>query len=298
MAQFINTNIAALDSQRNLNASQMALQTSLQRLSSGLRVNSAKDDAAGLAIAERMTSQVTGLNMAARNANDAISLSQTAEGALAAVGTNLQRMRELAVQASNATASTGDQQNLNNEYDQLSKEIYRVLVGTKFNGVQLLNSTATLQFQVGADSVLTSATNKIDVALADLTTGAGMLKVSAGAAGAGTGASATDVLWAAGTVASVNVATAQTAIDDLSLAIDEVTAARSTFGAAQNRFTSTIANLQIASQNQASARSRIMDTDFAQETSALTRAQILQQAGTAMLAQANSSNNGVMALLR
>ena len=294
MAQFINTNIAALDSQRNLSTSQMALQTSLQRLSSGLRVNSAKDDAAGLAIAERMTSQVTGLNMAARNANDAISLAQTAEGALNAVSTNLQRMRELAVQASNATASTGDQQNLNAEYQQLSQEIYRVLTGTAFNKVQLLNSTATLQFQVGSDSVATSVTNKIDVALTDTTAGVGMVKVSAGTSGS----SATDVLYTAAATAAANVATAQTAIDDLSLAIDEVTTARANFGAAQNRFTSTIANLQIASQNQASARSRIMDTDFASETSSLTRAQILQQAGTAMLAQANSSNNGVMALLR
>ena len=294
MAQFINTNIAALDSQRNLNASQMALQTSLQRLSSGLRVNSAKDDAAGLAIAERMTSQVTGLNMATRNANDAISLAQTAEGALNAVTTNLQRMRELAVQASNATASTGDQQNLDAEYQQLSQEIFRVLSGTTFNKVQLLNSTATLQFQVGADSVATSVTNKIDITLSDLTAGAGMVKVSAGTSGS----SATDVLYTAAATAAANVATAQTSIDDLSLAIDEVTTARATFGAAQNRFTSTIANLQIASQNQSSARSRIMDTDFASETSSLTRAQILQQAGTAMLAQANSSNNGVMALLR
>ena len=296
MAQFINTNIAALDSQRNLSSSQLALQTSLQRLSSGLRVNSAKDDAAGLAIAERMTSQVTGLNMAARNANDAISLSQTAEGALQAVSTNLQRMRELAVQASNATASTGDQQNLNNEYQQLSQEINRVLAGTKFNGVQLLNSTATLQFQIGADSSTTSATNIINVTLTDLTGAATKMNLVSDVSG--TGSAAADALYVAAATATTNVATSQQAIDDLSLAIDEVTTARATFGAAQNRFTSTIANLQIASQNQASARSRIMDTDFAQETSALTRAQILQQAGTAMLAQANSSNNGVMALLR
>lgn len=287
MAQFINTNISALESQRNLSQSQNALSTSLQRLSSGLRVNSAKDDAAGLAIAERMTSQVRGLDMAARNANDAISLSQTAEGALNAVGSNLQRMRELAVQSSNATASAGDRTNMDTEYQQLAQECTRVLSGTKFNGVDLLHTAATLTFQVGSGNTTTDATNKIDVATTDLLAGAGMAAVVPTAAAPTT---------ATGDLTSV--ANAQTAITNLSLAIDEVTTARSTFGAAQNRFSSAIGNLQISSQNQSAARSRIMDTDFANETSSLTRAQILQQAGTAMLAQANTANNGVMALLR
>ena len=279
MAQYINTNIAALDSQRNLTSSQSALQLSLQRLSSGLRVNSAKDDAAGLAIAERITSQVTGMNMAARNANDGISLSQTAEGALNQVGLDLQRMRELAVQGANGSLGSGDRANLNNEYQTLGSEVTRILTGTFFNGQDLLGTgAAATTFQVGANNV---ATDQISVTLTDMTAGAGITAVTAGT-----------------TLVDATGAAAKTAMDDLSTAIDEVTTQRAALGAAQNRFTGVISNLQTAVQNESAARSRIMDTDFAQETSSLTRAQILQQAGTAMLAQANASNNGVMALLR
>jgi flagellin len=271
----INTNVMSLNAQRNLSTSQSALATSIQRLSSGLRVNSAKDDAAGLAIAERMNAQVKGMNVAIRNANDAISLSQTAEGSLGKVGDALQRMRELAVQASNATNGTSDRANLDAEYQQLSAEVTRVLTGTKFNGTDLLSTGATLTFQVGSNNV---ATDQIDVATTDLTGGAGVTAVVGG-----------DL---------TSAANALTAMDDLDTAIDEITTARSTFGAAQNRFESVIGNLQVAAENQAASRGRIMDADFAAETASLTRGQILQQAGTAMLAQANSIPNNVLSLLR
>jgi flagellin len=275
MALMVNTNVMSLNAQRNLSTSQSALSTSIQRLSSGLRVNSAKDDAAGLAIAERMNAQVKGMNVAIRNANDAISLSQTAEGALGKVGDALQRMRELAVQASNATNGTSDQANLDAEYQQLSSEVTRVLTGTKFNGTDLLSTAATLTFQVGANNV---ATDQIDVATTDLTGGTGVTAVTGG-----------DLTSSANALA---------AMDDLDAAIDEITTARSTYGAAQNRFESVVGNLQIASENQAASRGRIIDADFAAETAALTRGQILQQAGTAMLAQANSAPNNVLSLLR
>lgn len=276
MALSINTNVASLNAQRNLATSQGDLATSLQRLSSGLRVNSARDDAAGLAIAERMNSQVKGMNVAIRNANDAISLAQTAEGALGKVGDSLQRMRELAVQSANATNSAGDRANLQAEYSQLSSEVTRVLTGTKFNGTDLLSTAATLTFQVGANNV---ATDKIDVATTNVSTGAGV---------------------AAATAANIGTsqATAQAAVDSLDTAIGEITTARSSFGAAQNRFDSVIGNLRVAAENQAASRGRIMDADFAMETSTMTRNQILQQAGTAMLAQANALPNSVLSLLR
>ncbi len=275
MAQTINTNVASLNAQRNLSTSQSSLGTTLQRLSSGLRVNSAKDDSAGLAIAERMNAQVKGMNVAIRNANDAISLSQTAEGALGKVGDSLQRMRELAVQASNATNGTTDLANLDAEYQALNAEVTRVLTGTKFNGTDLLDTVATLKFQVGANNV---ATDQIDVATTKLTTGTGMAAVTAG-----------DITTSAN---------ALTAMDDLDDAIDEITTARAGFGAVQNRFESVVGNLQTAAENQAASRGRIMDADFATETANLSRTQILQQAGTAMLAQANSLPQNVLSLLR
>jgi flagellin len=271
----INTNLASLNAQRNLSTSQSALNQSIQRLSSGLRVNSAKDDAAGLAIAERMNAQIKGMNVAIRNANDGVSLGQTAEGALGKVGDSLQRMRELAVQGANASNSTSDLANLDAEYQQLALEVTRVLTGTKFNGTDLLSTGATLSFQVGANNV---ATDQIDVATTNLTSGAGITAVVAG-----------DLTTSAN---------AKLAIDDLDDAIDEITTARSTFGAVQNRFDAVISNLQIASENQSASRSRIVDADFAAETAALTRGQILQQAGTAMLAQANALPNNVLTLLR
>ncbi len=275
MTAVINTNVASLNAQRNLNTSQSSLATSIQRLSSGLRVNSAKDDAAGLAISERMNAQIKGMNVAQRNASDAISLSQTAEGALASVGDALQRMRELAVQSVNATNGVTDRANLDAEFQQLNKEVTRVLTGTKYNGTDLLSTAATLTFQVGANNV---ATDQIDVATTVLTTGAGMALVTAG---------------------DVNtVATAKSAMDNLDTAINEITTARSTFGSVQNRFSSVISNLQIASENESAARGRIVDADFAAETANMTRGQILQQAGTAMLAQANALPNSVLQLLK
>ncbi len=267
MPQIINTNLMSLNAQRNLNASQAAMATAVQRLSSGRRVNSAKDDAAGLAIAERMDAQVRGMNVAIRNAADGISLAQTAEGALAAIGQNLQRMRELAVQAANATSS-GDLTALNNEYQQLVSENTRLIAVTSFNGQVLLSGAATLTFQVGANN---NANNRIDVTLSALSITSGDL---------------------------TSQANARTAISNMDTALNTVNSLRSTFGATQSRFEAVITGLQIAAENQAAARSRIMDADYAAETAALTRAQILQQAGVAMLAQANAMPQNVLALLR
>jgi flagellin len=275
MPQTLNTNLISLNAQRNLGSSQASLATSMQRLSSGMRVNSAKDDSAGLAIAERMSAQVKGMNVAIRNANDGISLAQTAEGALGKVGDSLQRMRELAVQSANASNSDDDRANLDAEYQELALEVTRVLEGTKFNGTNLLNSSAGLTFQVGADNV---ATDQIAINTTNLTAGSGITAVVAGGVGSRTNALA--------------------AMDDLDAAIDEVTTARAGFGATQNRFDSVIANLQVSSENLSASRGRIMDADFAVETSNLSRGQILQQAGTAMIAQANQLPQGVLSLLR
>jgi flagellin len=276
MSLAINTNLFSLNAQRNVASTQNSLATAMQRLSSGLRVNSAKDDAAGLAIAERMNTQVKGMNVAIRNASDAISLAQTAEGALGQVGDALQRMRELSVQAANATNGDGDRANLQEEYAALSAEVTRLLGGTTFNDVYLLNDDDTLTFQVGANNL---DTDKIDVDVTDLTAGAGI-----------TAALAANI--------STNQASAQDAIDDLDTAIDEITTARSAFGAVQNRFESVISNLRVAAENQAASRSRIMDADFAQETANLSRAQVQQQAGIAIVAQANAQAQNVLALLR
>lgn len=281
MASTINTNISSLNAQRNLSASQNSLSTSMQRLSSGLRVNSAKDDAAGLAIAERMNAQVRGMNVAMRNANDGISLAQTAEGALGKIGDNLQRMRELAVQSANDTNGTDDRLALDNEFKQLAAENLRVIANTKFNGQELLTGVGgtggSFVFQVGAN---TSVDNQITIATSDIATA--MTAATQGpTASLGTTSGA-----------------ALTAIDALDTALDEVNSARSTFGAAQNRFDAVISNLQVSAENQASARSRIMDADFAVETANLSRAQILQQAGTAMVAQANQLPQTVLKLLQ
>ena len=277
----INTNVQSLNAQRNLAASSGSLSTSMQRLSSGLRVNSAKDDAAGLAIAERMNAQVKGMNVAIRNANDGISLAQTAEGALGKIGDNLQRMRELAVQSANDTNGTTDRAALNTEYQSLAKENARVISSTKFNGQSLLTGSGgtagTFSFQIGADN---AGDNQIDVETTNIASGMG-----------------TNTQGSTATLGA-DAASARDAMDDLDAAIDEITTARSGFGATQNRFDSVISNLQVASENQASSRSRIMDADFAVETSNLSRGQILQQAGTAMIAQANQLPQGVLSLLR
>jgi flagellin len=279
MASTINTNMPSLTSQRALSTTSLSLSTSMQRLSTGLRINSAKDDAAGLAIAQRMTSQVRGMNVASRNANDAISLAQTAEGALGKIGESLQRMRELAVQSANATNASSDRANLDQEYQALSAEVTRVIAGTKFNGKTLLNgSSGAMGFQVGPDN---ASTDMITVSMNSIATGAGM---------------AASITGAAATISTAG--SALTAMSNLDTAIDEVTTARSMLGSVQNRFESVVANLAVSSENLQAARGRIMDADFAVETSNLSRAQVLQQAGNAMLAQANQAPQQVMSLLR
>ena len=281
MPQTINTNIASLNAQRNLSASQSSLSTSMQRLSSGLRINSAKDDAAGLAIAERMNAQVRGMNVAVRNANDGISLAQTAEGALSKVGDALQRMRELAVQSRNATNSSSDKDSLNKEFIELQSEIARVLGGTTFNGKHILGTEATtLTFQIGAN---TTADDVIDVTTTNMQQATDITTVTASTASIGASAST-------GAIADV--------IDAIDTALDSVNDTRATFGATQSRFDAIISNLQQSVENQAAARSRIMDADFAQETANMSRASILQQAGTAMVAQANQLPQQVLQLLQ
>lgn len=280
MPQTINTNIVSLNAQRNLNMSQTSLATSMQRLSSGLRVNSAKDDAAGLAIAERMNAQVRGMNVAIRNANDGISLAQTAEGALAKVGDALQRMRELSVQARNSTNSGSDKDSLNKEFQQLSAEINRVLAGTTFNGQTILASTGTQTFQVGAN---TTANDTISINTVDMTTDPSVTAVTA-----------TTTVIDSTTDATILA----TVIDSIDGALNLINDTRATYGASQSRFDSVISNLQQAVENQSAARSRIMDADFAAETAALSRAQILQQAGNAMVAQANQLPQQVLQLLK
>jgi flagellin len=281
MAAFINTNTSSMNAQRNLNASQSSLTTSLQRLSSGLRINSAKDDAAGMAIADRMTSQIRGNNVAIRNANDGISLAQTAEGALGKMGDSLQRMRELAVQSRNATNSDSDKDALDGEFAELAKEVIRVAGGTTFNGKAILGGDAgvDLDFQVGSG---TADEDMITLTTTDMTADGTITAVTTGASIGS--ASDTDAI---GTV-----------IDNIDTALETINTQRSSYGATQNRFESVVANLQVSVESQSASRSRIMDTDFAAETANLTRGQILQQAGTAMLAQANSLPNGVLSLLR
>jgi flagellin len=267
MPATINTNVASLNAQRNLDVSRDSLATSMQRLSSGLRVNSAKDDAAGLAIADRMNTQVRGIQVAIRNANDGISLSQTAEGALATMTDALQRMRELAVQAQNGSNGTGDRANLDTEYQQLSAEITRIAVQTKFNGVAIVGAGAGAQvFQVGPNGgdTLTVTTSTVTTVTGGVTT----------------------------------VAAASSAMAAIDVALDTISTSRATYGAAMSRFGFAISNLMITGENQSAARGRIMDADFAAETANLSRAQILQQAGTAMVAQANQLPQQVMQLLQ
>jgi flagellin len=278
----INTNIASLNAQRNLNASQGSLATSMQRLSSGLRVNSAKDDAAGLAIAERMNAQVRGMNVAVRNANDGISMAQTAEGALSQVGNALQRMRELAVQARNSTNSSSDKNSLNKEFSQLQSEITRVIGGTTFNGKRILGADATsLTFQIGAN---TTSDDTITITTANMNNDGTITTVT------NTSTAVIDSTASAGAIGSV--------IDNIDKALDEVNDTRATFGATQSRFDAIITNLQTGVENQSAARSRIMDADFASETANMSRAQVLQQAGTAMVAQANQLPQQVLKLLQ
>ncbi len=387
MPQVINTNVMSLNAQRNLSTSAGALATALQRLSSGLRINSAKDDAAGLAIAERFTTQIRGLNQAARNANDGISLAQTGEGALAEITNNLQRIRELAVQSANSTNSASDREALNQEVEQRLAEIERVASQTSFNGQKILDgSFGTAAFQVGAnagetisiglntsmkkdaigqvakatgtvdvtdpdgdpdtddavsaDAPLSVADDDFTIAVGDgdavqltgdyesvqdlvdainskvsgasawidsdnhvviassedltIVTANDAATLLAGVADA-TVAADTDFLTA---ISVESAGDANDAIVRVDSALTSVSALRSTLGAIQNRFESTITNLTTAAENLTASRSRIQDADFAQETAALTRAQILQQAGTAILAQANAVPQNVLSLLR
>ena len=399
MAQVINTNTISLNAQRNLSSSGASLATTIQRLSSGLRINSAKDDAAGLAISERFSTQIRGLDVAVRNANDGISLAQVAEGSLTEIGNNLQRIRELSVQSANATNSSSDRAALNAEVKQLSSEIDRVAKQADFNGTKLLDGTFTSQlFQVGANAGQAIAIDKVvdakanalgnvkfaadrvatadaaaatsdgklsgltlnGVTIADInwtagTTGVDVAKTVANGINAQmgeTGLRATvssagritleslkadkDVTFAAGTITGgagtvavpaaateigltgvtavtaaatasasfvstldiSSVKGAQQALEIVDKALTSVNGARADLGAVQNRFTSVVANLQSSSENLAASRSRIRDTDFAKETAELTRTQILQQAGTAMLAQANQVPQNVLSLLR
>ncbi|MFN4325877.1 MAG: flagellin [Azonexus sp.] len=382
MPQVINTNIASLNAQRNLNTSQNSLNTSLQRLSSGLRINSAKDDAAGLAISERMTSQIKGLTVAQRNANDGISLAQTAEGALGEISANLQRIRELAVQASNGTNTQVDRDALDAEVTQLKSEIQRVAEQTTFNGTKLLDGSFTgVAFQVGADAgqtiTVSSIANAQTAALggtltrytaaisAASLTGYGTAIAAGGvtingtdigaiaAAGnaqeragqlveainrvssttnvgasydavsgqitltsnaaimvAGTTNNATVAGWANGSVGTSTSTTgitaltvssftnAQQTITQIDNALKSVNTSRANLGAIQNRFASTISNLSSTTENLSAARSRIQDADYAVETANLSRTQILQQAGTAMLAQAKALPQNVLSLLQ
>ena len=286
MAMTINTNVASLNAQRNTAANSASLSTTMQRLSSGLRINSAKDDAAGLAIADRMNTQVRGMNVAVRNAGDAISMAQVAEGGLSTMNDLLQRMRELAVQASNATnsaGSAGDIAKLDNEYKQLGAELSRMLDATQFNGEKILNGSASYVFQVGANA---GAENQITIANGDISL-SGNAAFSAVASG---GASATLITG----TASANTAN----IAALDAAISAVNDRRASLGALQSRFENTISYLRTASENQSAARGRIMDADFAAETANLSRTQILQQAGTAMVAQANQLPQSVLKLLQ
>ena len=383
MAATINTNVQSLNAQRNLSASQNSLATSMQRLSSGLRINSAKDDAAGLAISERMSTQVRGLNQASRNANDGISLAQTAEGALSAIGNNLQRIRELAVQSRNATNSADDRAALQKEVSQLKGEIGRVAKQTSFNGTNLLDGSFTSQaFQVGANQGQTiniaaiananidqlgtwttpstaavvgaapttfAAIDAGDIQIDGINIGAvaaGTDAVSQGAnvaaainamsvetgvtatadsgglvtltsanaftlALSGTATTATTGLTAGS--ATVTPGTAQTGFLNLDIsttagadnailamdaALNTVNSARADLGAIQNRFSAVVENLSMSAENLSAAKSRIMDADFAAETANLSRAQILQQAGTAMVAQANQLPQNVLKLLQ
>ncbi|NKI93145.1 flagellin [Rhizobacter sp. SG703] len=275
----VNTNVTSLNAQRNLSSTQNQLSISMQRLSSGLRVNSAKDDAAGLSISERMGAQVRGMNVAIRNANDGISLSQTAEGALGKVGDSLQRMRELAVQARNGTNGDSDKDSLDKEFQQLSSEITRVLGGTTFNGITIIGASAGAKtFQIGAN---TTTNDTIVVTTTDMTADASITDA--------TGAKIDS------TQSADNIASTIDKIDD---AIDKINSERAMYGAVQNRFDSVISNLQTSVENQSAAKSRITDADFASETSNLSRAQILQQAGTAMVAQANQLPQQVLSLLK
>ncbi len=275
----VNTNIASLNAQRNLSSSNESLGLSLQRLSSGLRVNSAKDDAAGLAISQTLQSSIRGNNQGIRNANDGISVSQTAEGALGQIGNNLQRIREIAVQAANGSVSDVNRSQLQKEVDQLTQEISRIVQTTNFNGTKLLTSGQSITFQVGASG---SSDNQV---------------VASGVEMSGLNSFATSLSG----VTTIDVTTsgaASAALGKMDSDINTVSNTRAQLGALQNRFQAVVANMQNYVENLTSSNSRIMDTDFASETANLTRNQILQQAGTSILGQANQLPQAALNLLK
>ena len=272
MSMVVNTNVLSLVAQTNMTNNTSRLSNAVEQLSSGLRINSAKDDPAGLAIGNRMQAQVNGMNQAVSNANAAIAQAQTGDGALGSISNMLQQMRTLAVEAANGTNGTGDLSNLNAEYQALGSEITREIGNTQFNGNNILANSAAIVYQVGANS-----TDQISVAGINLTTDATITAVTGG---------------------SLSTATAAaTAISNIDAALTDVNQNRANFGASEIRFQQVVSTLQINSQNTAAAQSQIMDTDYAQATSALTQAQIVQQAGTAMLSQANSIPQNVLSLL-
>ncbi|MFT4471601.1 flagellin [Arthrobacter sulfonylureivorans] len=284
MAFAINTNVAALNSYRNLSNTQNDISKSLEKLSTGLRINRAADDAAGLSISEGLRSQVNGLNVAARNAQDGISVIQTAEGALTEVHSILQRMRDLAVQGANDSNNDASRQAIKDEADGLGQELNRIVNSTNFNGIKLLDASAgtagTITFQVGADG---DANNAIAVSLGDTATNLGALA----------GATAADIT----DFDVTDHAAAQTTIGSIDTAIKAISEQRSGLGASQNRFESAIKSINISAENLSASESRIRDTDMASEMSKFTKNQIMSQAGTAMLAQANQINQGVLQLL-
>jgi len=279
MPIIVNSNIASLNAQRNLNQSNSALASSLQKLSSGLRVNSAKDDAAGLAVSEGLTSQIRGNSQGIRNAYDGISVAQTAESALGQVGNNLQRIREISVQAANGSISDDNRSQLQKEVDQLTQEVSRIVQTTNFNGTKLLSGGSGLTFQVGSSGSTDNQVTTSGVELSGIAAYSGSLT-------------------ATGTVNVSSSGAASAAIASMDAAIQTVTNTRATFGAIQNRFEAVIANTQAYVENLSASKSRIMDTDFASETASLTRNQILQQAGTAILGQANTVPQAALSLLR
>ncbi|WP_095127780.1 flagellin domain-containing protein [Pseudomonas sp. Irchel s3h14] len=282
MALTVNTNVTSLNVQKNLNKASDALSTSMTRLSSGLKINSAKDDAAGLQIATRMTSQIRGQNVAIKNANDGISIAQTAEGAMQEQSNILQRMRELAVQSRNDNNSSTDRDALNKEFTQMSAELTRISGSTNLNGKNLLDGTAsTMTFQVGSN---TGTSNQITLTLS--------ASFDANTLGVG---SAITIAGSTSAISETNFSAAVTAIDK---ALETINASRADLGAAQNRLTSTIANLQNINENASAALGRVQDTDFAAETAQLTKQQTLQQASTAVLAQANQLPSAVLKLLQ
>ena len=280
MAIYVNTNIASLQAQTNLNQSTNSLQQSLERLSSGLRINSAADDPAGLAISQDMTTQINGNNQGIQNANDGISLAQTAEGALGQIQNNMQTIYQIAVQASNGTVSDTNRSQLQTEVDQLTQEISRIVQTTNFNGTMLLSGGNSITFQVGSSGV---ANNQVVASGLDLTTGL---------------ASYASSLTATGTVNITTSANASSVLSALNADINTISNDRAQLGAIENRFQAVVSNMTNYVQNLTSARSGIVDTDFASETANLTQQQILQQAGTSILSQANALPQAALTLLK